>query len=63
MDQSLPCGSVGKESARSTRDLGSIPGLGSSPGEGDSNPFQYSCPGNPTDRGAWWVTIHGIAII
>ena len=63
MEQSFPCGSVGKESACNTRDLGFIPGLGSSPGEGDGNPFQYYCPANPTDRGAWWVAVHGIAIM
>ena len=40
-------------------DLGLIPGSGRSPGEGNSNPIQYSCLGNPMDRGAWWATIHG----
>ena len=39
----------------------SIPGLGRSPGEGNSNPLQYSCLGNPTDRGAWQATVHGVA--
>ena len=42
-------------------DSSSIPGLGISPGEGNSNLLQYSCLGNPTDREAWWVTIHGVA--
>ena len=42
-------------------DVGSIPGLGRSPGEGNGNPLQYSCLGNPTDRGAWWNTVHGVA--
>ena len=42
-------------------DMGSIPGLGKCPGEGNSSPLQYSCLGNPMDRGAWWVTIHGVA--
>ena len=37
-----------------------IPGLGSSPGEGNGNPLQYSCLGNPMDRGAWWVAVHGV---
>ena len=37
-------------------DMGSIPGLGRSPGEGKGNPLQYSCLGNPMDRGAWWAT-------
>ena len=40
--------------------LGSIPGLGRSPGEGNGNPFQYSCLENPMDRGAWWATVHGV---
>ena len=39
---------------------GSIPGSGRSPGEGNSNPLQYSCLGNPMDRGACWATVHGI---
>ena len=42
-------------------DLGSIPGLGRSPGEWNGNPLQCSCLGNPMDRGAWWATIHGVA--
>ena len=37
-----------------------IPGLGISPGEGNDNPLQYSCLGNPMDRGAWWATVHGV---
>ena len=41
-------------------DLGSIPGLGRSPGEGHGNPLQYSGPENPMDRRAWWVTVHGV---
>ena len=40
-------------------DLGSIPGLGRSPGGGHGNPLQYSCLENPIDRGAWWATVHG----
>ena len=40
-------------------DLGSIPGSGRSPGEGNGNPLQYSCLENPMDRGAWWATVHG----
>ena len=43
------------------RDTGSIPGLGRSPGEGSSNPLQYSCLENPMGRGAWWATVHGVA--
>ena len=42
-------------------DAGSIPGLGRFPGGGNGNPFQYSCLENPMDRGAWRVTVHGIA--
>jgi len=43
------------------RDAGLIPRLGRSPGEGNGNPLQYSCLENPTDRGAWWATAHGVA--
>ena len=42
-------------------DASLIPGLGRCPGEGNGNPLQYSCLGNPIDRGAWWATFHGIA--
>ena len=42
-------------------DLGSMPGLGRSPGEGNVNPLQYSCLGNPMDREAWWATVHEVA--
>ena len=51
--------SDGKESACNVRDLGSIPGSGGSPGEGNGNPLQYSCLENPTDRRPWWPTVHG----
>ena len=51
----------GKESAYNTGDLGSIPGSGRSPGEGNGNLLQYSCLGNPMDREAWWATVHGVA--
>ena len=57
----LPGGSVVKNLPASAGDVGSIPGLGRSPGEGNSNPLQYSCLGNPTDRGAWQATVHGVA--
>ena len=40
--------------------MGSIPGLGRSLGEGNGNPLQHSCLDNPMDRGAWWATVHGI---
>ena len=49
----FPGGSDGKASAYNVRDLGSIPGLGRFPGEGNGNPLQYSCLENPMDRGAW----------
>ena len=49
-----------KDSTCSTGDTGSIPGLGSSSGKGNDNPLQYSCLGNPTDRGAWWAIVHGV---
>ena len=42
-------------------DLGSIPGSGRSPIEGNGSPLQYSCLENPMDRGAWWATVHGVA--
>ena len=42
-------------------DMGSIPGLGNSPGGGNGNPLQCSCLENPMDRGAWWATVHGVA--
>ena len=42
-------------------DSGSVSGLGGSPGEGNSNTLQYSCLGNPMDRGAWRATVHGVA--
>ena len=48
-------GLLGKESACNARDVGSIPGLGRSPGEERGNPLQYSSPENPVDRGAWWA--------
>ena len=43
------------------RDTDLIPGLGRSPEEGNGNPFQYSCLGNPVDKGAWQATVHGVA--
>ena len=42
------------------RDVGLLPGSGRSLGEGHGNPLQYSCLDNPTDRGAWWATVHGV---
>ena len=55
-----PGGSDGKESTFYVGDPVSIPGLGRSPGEGHSNPLQYSCLGNLTDRGAWGATVNGV---
>ena len=52
--------SDGKESTCNAEDLGSIPGSGISPGEGNGNPFQCSCQGNLMDRGVWWAIVHGI---
>ena len=55
------CDSEFKASACNVGDLGSIPGLGRSPGEGNGNPLQYSCLVNPMDGGAWWATVHGVS--
>ena len=52
-------GSDGKEFTCNAGDLGSLPGLGRSPGEGNSYPLQNAGLENPMDRGAWWVTVHG----
>ena len=49
------------KSACNAGDLGLIPGLGRSPGEGNGNPLQYSCLENPMGGGAWWDTVHGVA--
>ena len=59
----FPHSSVGKESACNVGDLGSLPGSGRSPGEGNGNPLQYSCLENPMNRGAWRATVHGVARI
>ena len=57
----LPWWLSGKEYACNAGDVGSIPGLGRSPGEENGNPFQYSCLENPTDRGAWPAMVYGVA--
>ena len=57
----FPRGSDGKESAYNAGDLGLIPGLGRSPGEGNGNPLQCYCLENPRDRGAWWAAVYGVA--
>ena len=46
--------------AGDARGMGPIPGSGRSPGAGNGNPFQYSCLGNPMDRGAWWATVYRV---
>ena len=61
LGQLFPSGSDGKVSVYNAGDLGSIPGSGRSPGEGNGNPLQYYCLENPMDRGAWWATVHGVA--
>ena len=57
----FPDSSAVKNPPANAGDTSLIPGWGRSPGEGNGNPFQYSCLGNPKERGAWWVTDHGIA--
>ena len=57
----FPDDSVVKNPSVSAGDVGSIPGPGRSPGEGNDNPLQYSCLRNPMDRGAWQAIVHGIA--
>ena len=57
----FPGGSDSKASAYNAGDLGSIPGLGRSLGEGNGNPLQYSSLENPMDGGAWLATVHGVA--
>ena len=56
----FPSGLDSKESACNAGDPDSIPGLGRFLGEGNGNPFQYSCLQNPMDREAWWATVHGV---
>ena len=51
-------GSVVMNLPANAGDAGLIPGLGTFPGEGNSNPLQYSCLEIPMDRGAWWATVH-----
>ena len=58
----FPGGSVVKNPSTNTGatgDAGSVPMLERSSGGENGNPLQYSCQGNPLDRGAWWVTVHG----
>ena len=58
--QGFPGNSVVKNPPASAGNLGSIPGSGRSPGERSGYPLQYSCLGNPMDRGAWWAIVHGV---
>ena len=57
---SFPCSSDGKESACNAGDLGSIPGSGRDPGQGNGNPPQYPCLQNSMGRGAWRPAVHGV---
>jgi len=59
--EAFPGGSVVKNLPASAGDMGLIPRSGRSPGEGNGKPLQYSCLGNPTDRGAWQATVNGVA--
>ena len=56
----FPGDPVSKESACNAGNPDSIPESGESPGEGNGNPLQYSCLGNPMDRRAWWATAKGL---
>ena len=60
-DMGFPGVSEGKDSACSAGDLGSIPGSGRCPGEGNGNPLQYSCLENSMDRGAWRAAVHAVS--
>ena len=57
----FPGGSVVRNPPANAGDVGSVPGLGRSLEERNGNPLQYSCLGNPMDRGAWKATVHGVA--
>ena len=57
----FPGGSDGKASIYNAGYLGSSPGLGRSPGEGNGNPLQYYCLENPMDRGSWQAAVYGVA--
>ena len=56
----FPGGSAVENLPANSGDAGSIPGSGRSPGEGNGKLLQYSCLGNPMDRGAWQATVHGV---
>ena len=57
----LPSGSVVKNLPAKAEEVGSVPGSGRAPGERKMATLQYSCLGNPMDRGAWGATTHGVA--
>ena len=57
----FPCGLAVKNLPANAGGAGSVLELGRSPGEGNGNPLQYPCLGNPMDRGVWWSTVHGVA--
>ena len=59
LERGFPGGSAVKN--QPARDTGSMPGLRRCPGEVNGNHLQYSCPGNPMDRGAWWAIVHEVA--
>ena len=61
LEGGFPGGSKVKNLPANSGDAGSISGSGRYPEGGNSNPLQYSCLGNPTDRGVWQVTAHGVA--
>ena len=56
----FPIGSEIKDLSANAEDADSIPGSGRSPGGENGNPLQFSCLGNPMDRGAWWATVHEV---
>ena len=59
-EEGVPGGSDSEASACNVGDLGSIPGLGQYPEEGNGNLLQYSCLENPMDGAAWWATVHRV---
>ena len=56
----FPDGPMVKTLPANAGDMGSIPGWGTSPGEGNGNPLQFSCLGNPMEKGSWWATAHRV---
>ena len=58
-ERGFPGGLVVENPPTNAGHLGSIPGSGRAPGEGNDNPLQCSCLENPMDRGAWWATVYG----